>query len=528
VSLAALRTAIAAAGLLAFTQTHAPAQQRFYSPAERTLVGDGGIVHAVAVGPFDVYGATDFGIVVHDAVRERWKTPLPLPIEMLATRPSALAFDPAAGVLWLGTAAGDIFSTSPGFDRWDRVAGARGRVDAIVAWPQDGSVYILAGGEWLRIPGGTFFADRVPVNALPPAVEAEATRLPDDPWFRAARGTIGLDPRNRRWDLTDVAGGRQPGEFWIATDGGGIIRFDTRSVRQAWLRYGLAGTGAGSIAMLDGTVWVGTDGRDVRGGVAWTDPDLATWGQQFRDDGAPAGFVAEIVTFAGAVWFAAQDGLFRLEGVPEPGGRGDWSRSTSADGLASDRVRSLAVARGSLWAGTDRGLTAFDTTGRAIRSPLFTGQRVSRMATRADTLFVATDRGLQSLVVGSPAAAATARPSPAGRSPALRGRVVDVVADDSLMFAITADGIIDVSGEETPVRDAVLDRVGPPFRLALRDGHLWVAGPRGIARRDPQSHIWQAFTVPEDVHAGPVVDVLPVGDFVWAATPAGAVRLRWR
>jgi len=30
------------------------------------------------------------------------------------------------------------------------------------------------------------------------------------------------------------------------------------------------------------------------------------------------------------------------------------------------------------------------------------------------------------------------------------------------------------------------------------------------------------------VPASPVVDVLVDGDHVWAATPAGAIRLRWR
>jgi ligand-binding sensor domain-containing protein len=525
----ALRAAFAVAGLLTLAQSPIVAQQRFWTPEERILVGDGGLVRAVAAGPFDVYGAADFGIVVYDAARNRWKTPLPLPIEMIATRPSALAFDPVGGTLWLGTESGDLFSTAPGFQRWDRASGGlRGRVESIVAWPQDGSVYVFAGGEWVRLPVGSFFPERVPVNALPAGVQAQATRLPDDPWFRAASGTLGLDPRNRRWQLTDVAQGREPGEFWISTDGGGIIRYDTHSGRQDWLRYGLAGPGAGSIAVLDGTVWIGGDGRSVRGGVAWTDRDIATWGQQLREEGAPARFVAEIVSFADATWFGAEDGLFRLSGTPDAWRRGDWTRFTSADGLASDRVRSLAVFAGLLWAGTDLGLTPFGTDGEAVRQPLFAGVRVTRMAVRADTLFIATDAGLQRLVAGNAAAAASAQPVAARRSPRVRGSLADVVADDSLMFVISADGVVDVDGTGAPIRDAVLDRVGSPFRLVLANGRLWVAGPGGIAHRDPATRAWQAFTVPEDVPAGPVVDVVADGEWVWATTMAGAVRLRWQ
>jgi len=234
------------------------------------------------------------------------------------------------------------------------------------------------------------------------------------------------------------------------------------------------------------------------------------------------------VTFAGATWFAAEDGLFRLGTLPAAGARGEWRRITTAGGLASDRVRSVAARSNLLWAGTDRGLTPFDSTGAAIREPLLAGQRVSRIAVRDDTLFIAADRGLFALLVRNRRAAATALPEPVGRFPVLRGRVTDVVADDSLMFVIAGNLIFDVSGTGTPIRDAALDRIGPPVRLAIRDGQLWAAGRRGIARRDPGNHVWQAFTVPEDVHAGPVADVLPDGDHVWAATPAGAVRLRWR
>lgn len=522
------RLLLAAVGFIALCHSPASAQQRFYSLEERVLIGDGGLLHAVAAGPFDVYAAADFGIVVFDGARERWKTPLPLPVEMIGTRPTALAFDPAAGALWLGTAAGDVFTSAPGFDRWDRMSGFRGPIESIVAWPTEGAVYILAGGEWQRINAGSFFPEPVPVNGLPGGVAAAATRLPDDPWFRAARGTLGLDPRNRRWDLLDVAAGRLPGQYWLATAGGGLVRYDSRSGRADWFRFGLATPGAATVAKLDETLWFGSDGRVGEGGVAWSSTDLGAWGQQFRQDGAPGGFVAEAVRFAGATWFASSDGLFRLAAPPGTDRRGDWRRTTTADGLASDRVRSLAVRADLLWAGTDRGLTPFDSTGTAIREAFLTGQRVSRMATRGDTLFIASDRGLLTLVVRNRRAATNALPEPIGRIPVLRGRVTDVVADDSLMFVIAGNAIFDVNGPGTPVRDAVLDRIGAPVRLALRDGQLWAAGPRGIARRDPGTHSWQSFTVPEDVHAGPVSDVLPDGDHVWAATPAGAVRLRWR
>jgi hypothetical protein len=78
------------------------------------------------------------------------------------------------------------------------------------------------------------------------------------------------------------------------------------------------------------------------------------------------------------------------------------------------------------------------------------------------------------------------------------------------------------------LRDPALARIGNAYRLAASAGYLWAAGPGGIAYRDPASGAWTAFTVPADLPAGPAVDVVQVGDDVWAATPAGAIRLRWR
>jgi hypothetical protein len=96
------------------------------------------------------------------------------------------------------------------------------------------------------------------------------------------------------------------------------------------------------------------------------------------------------------------------------------------------------------------------------------------------------------------------------------------------MFAIAGGTVYAADTSSPPVRDPMLSRIGEPYRLSAAEGYLWVAGPGGIAYRDPSSGAWTAFTAPVDLPAGPVVDVLPVGDDVWAATPAGAIRLRWR
>jgi len=173
-------------------------------------------------------------------------------------------------------------------------------------------------------------------------------------------------------------------------------------------------------------------------------------------------------------------------------------------------------------------LTALDSSGAVVRPTLFPGQRVSRVSMHNDTLWIATDRGLWRLVASTRTGATRVEPEPVTVHPAFRSRVNDVLAAGDLVFAI-ADGLLyDIRGSSAPVRDGMLDRIGPALRLAASDGWLWVAGQRGVAYRDPANHTWQALPVPEDVPAGPILDLMPAGNDIWLATPIGAVRMRWR
>jgi ligand-binding sensor domain-containing protein len=411
-----------------------------------------------------------------------------------------------------------VFTTVPGFLQWDRVSVfARGRVEAIVASSRDAAMFIRAGGEWHVVRSGALIADGLPAGGVPAAVLA-AAEAPADPYFRSAMGTLRLDASGYLWTLTDVERGDGAGEYWIATSGGGLQRFDSRTSRREWYRFGLTGTGVASIATLSGRLWFGGDGRGERTGVSRATPDLIEWQQYDATRGAPRGFVAEVTEFGGSTWFAASDGLYRLR--PGAGEAGEWSRLVARSGLPSDRVRSLQVAGGLLWVGTDQGLSAFDTSGHRAVGSLLPGLRISRMGARNDTLFVASETGIWAL------------PLSAGAQTPLRGvlrrPVADLVIDGDDVWLIAGEQLYRSESAGAPERDPALERIGPPFRLALQDGRLWVAGPRGIAHRDPVTGAWEAFTTPADIPAGPVLDVVPTGNDVWAATPLGAVRLRWR
>jgi len=524
---------VAAAAVLAVHACDAPGAQalqaRLWTPDERTLVTDGGRIAALAVSRTQVLAATPDAILVYDVARRAWQAPILVPGPRASTV-TALGVDPVSGEVWVGTSTGELLRGLPGFAAWEGVAApVRGPIERITAYPPESATFVLAGEEWWRIDWASAVATEASAGSVPVAVREEAGRGPDDPFLAAARNSLGLDPQMRRWTITAVARGIEPDEFWVGTDGGGMVRFQSRRNEREWLRFGLVARGAASVARFGDGLWFGGDGRGRHNGVAAASPDLGAWRQHDASQGAPAGFVAEMATDGRRVWFAADGGLFRFD----PGDdRRPWSRFTAADGLPSDRVRSVLHEAGRIWAGTDRGLVAFDTAGRMVAGPYLTGRRVARIALERDTLWIASDDGLRMLAL--PGTAAPRDPGaaavPAGLPAAVaRDRARDVVVGAGI-WALTDAGLFRLygNGPRGPVRDAAIQRIGPPVRLAAADGRLWVAGPQGIAHLDPVTGAWETFTVPADIPAGPVLDVLPDGDEVWVAIPAGALRLRWR
>ncbi len=524
---------LAATALMLIVPGAAAARQaHLWTSDTRTIVTEGGNLTAVAVSRTDVYAATQDAVLVYDVARREWRPPIPVP--GAANAPiTALGVDPTTGDVWVGTRSGELTRGLPGFTSWETIAApVRGAIQRIVPWPNDASTYVLAAGEWWRIEWASSFAESVGAATVPVGVRARATAWPDDPYLAAARSSLGLDAELQRWSITDVARGIEPDEFWIATAGGGLVHFNARRSEREWLRFGLVARGAATVARFGDRLWFGGDGRGRRNGVASATPDLGDWEQYDATQGAPAGFVAEVAFDGRRLWFAAEDGLYRFDPA-RAGDRRAWTRFTSQDGLPSDRARSVLHHRGRIWVGTDQGLVALDTLGRRVAGPLLAGGRTSRIAASGDTLWIASDRGLLTIAVsdsGNPASAPISPVLPGADPAAITGgRILDL-ATGAATWILGQAGIyrLGSDGLRGPVRDANLDRIGPVVRLAADGRDLWVAGRNGIARLDPESGAWEVFTVPADIPSGSVLDVLPEGRDVWAATPAGAVRLRWR
>lgn len=512
----------------------AHAQARLWQQGDRVLVSDFGHVAALATGPRRLFAATPAGVTIYDFAFRRWEPPITVVDGFPAPeRPASLAFERAGNALWMGTESGEIFRFTLGFGQWERAGNAGGGpVRRIFASLRDGAVYANAGsGGWIRLRGGSLFLERVSQAELPQDVleQMRDGDLSQDRWLAAARGTLGLDENLTRWRLTDAVRGERPGEYFIGTDGGGVILYDSRTTQSDWLRYGLPGYGAGAIGAGQGELWFGGDGRDADGGVARADASLQSWRiLRSTTDRAPSRAVSDILVDRDAVWFAAADGLFRLDRRAVPGtGRSEnaWRRITTRDGLPSDESHAIARGDGGLWVGTARGLAFVEDDGGVRDIEALSGSRVRGLFAAPDTLWIASDAGLLVLTTsGIP------EPAPGTAShAALRARVSAVVAAGGDVWAIAGDELYHRGNGSwgTPIRDAAIGRLGRLADLAAEGARVWVAGSGGAATLLLPDGGWTAFGLPGDIPAAPR-RILPAGKDVWLATAAGALRLRWQ
>ncbi|HET9984936.1 MAG TPA: hypothetical protein VFQ38_15160 [Longimicrobiales bacterium] len=544
---------------------------RQWRPEERVLVTRFADAYGLAADLRNLYVATNGGLEVYDFVGRRWAVPVTVEDGFpAAERPTALAYDRFHDDVWMATSTGGIYTYSGAFGQWSRKATSPAApIHRIVMDPGgSGDLYFAAPGGWLRLRQGSLLLEPVGPGQVPPGLgspgSGAAALLQADPYLRSALGTLSLDERGRRWPITAIIGADVPATYWVGTDGGNVARFDSRTMQPEWLRFGVPSFGVASVAADDDALWFGADGRGPGRGVTRASADLQSWRTWEPDlDNAPAGAVSRVLPTAAAVWFGAADGLYRLDRE-----RGRFQRIEESDGLPADAVAALAPAADGVWAGTRRGLALVGDDGRVRAPAVLAGHAVAHLALSGDTLWISSDAGLWVIpaasAAGTPTAPArppaaerdgatadsTARPAPAAATTttagpallptplvapgtenhaALRGRVLAAAPVAGAVWAVTSDALYRFDGANwLVVRDPTLGSIGRPTSLASDDGQLWVAGARGIAHFDPASQIWTSYTVGADLPAGPVWSVLPRGDDVWAATPAGALRLRWR
>ena len=230
----------------------------------------------------------------------------------------------------------------------------------------------------------------------------------------------------------------------------------------------------------EGNPWIGLESHGV---ARWL--GYKSWESWTRAQGLAGNAVGAIQRDSnGSLWVGTDYGLSAMT-------RQGWRTYTRSDGLADDRVHALALgADGSIWAGSGAGgLARLDrTTGRFSRfdrdAGLGNGQIVSLTADREGTLWVGTKGGLYR------ANSADASPRfeqvqlPVDNLQVRCGRIV--LDSKGRLWAPTQDGLIrrlDGSWQRFTRKDGLLD---DDVSLVAEggDGSIWIAytRPLGVTR----------------------------------------------
>jgi ligand-binding sensor domain-containing protein/signal transduction histidine kinase len=405
---------------------------------------------------------------------------------------NALTAD-ASGHMWIG-ASGGLF-VAHGY-RLQPLHADSGSVDFLYS-DHEGMIWAGTARGIMRIaPGSTPSVQLLRRNDT---YLAAAEDREGDLWFGTESGGLAV-LRDRKFSTLTAEDGLTEeyvyalaqsanGDVWVGTRGGGLNVFHNGKFHAISSSQGLAGNVVLSVAAApNGDVWAGTpDGLNlIRNGRV----RVFTTADGLADDFVRSLFVDR----DGALWIGTRHGLSRYRN-----GRFDtWS---VIDGLGSNMVGAMAQGRdGALWIGTLGGLSRFRngqfrtfTTHDGLSSNIVTALRMDRDG----TLWIGTNnRGLNRMRGGHIVAIHSAE---------LPHRILGILEDHSgYIWLSSSSGVYRVSraglnrmadggraaevmrfGVADGMRISECSSGGHPAALRLRDGELWFATLKGIARVNP-------------------------------------------
>ncbi|MFA6579158.1 MAG: Ig-like domain-containing protein, partial [Elusimicrobiota bacterium] len=225
------------------------------------------------------------------------------------------------------------------------------------------SVMSAVGGDSYKASGA--LADGAYVWYINPGKSDEYSYYPPSLWL--------YDPESGEWrghgQIPDSENEWEPWPFWsnapavrMADDGDGLWAA-ARQTRTGWadpgigrldkskgtwttygIQDGLPSADVNDVAVDGNVVWAATD----RGAARW---ERATGHWSVFASTLPGLRVNAVLPAEDAVWFGTEKGLSRWSRL-----NGHWTHYTPADGLANEKVLSLATDENYLWVGTAGGL----------------------------------------------------------------------------------------------------------------------------------------------------------------------------
>jgi len=488
---------------------------------DRVVIGDFARVMAIASSYDRVFVTFSTAVGVWHPLQQRWDVPRTPPRPGMLRDVRLAVIDPADQSLWLTTSTGWIHY-APFSERWEEGL-LPGAPSLIGIDPMDGlgSVWFQIGGRWYRqsrIGGATTPGTPSSSLRIAPTID---DALRDMPQLRTIAPRLLTGPGMEQGRLTAVAPLPDNSGWLLGTTNLGVLRFDRMGATAVPLAHGLRGTAVGAIALLPDGIWVATDAeRRTTAELALLSLDLAT--TTIVDGRPPFGlpFAAARGILPGdrQLWLATDQGVIRY-GLDDQ----RLTRFGEGEGLPDQRVLSLAPFQRRIVAGTMRGLVEITADGEVTRLVERFIEPAYALATRGDTLWVGTPRGLLAWLPGEDG---LAEPEGLRR---LAGSRVPIRG-----LGYVADTLVAMTEEQILWRDPATGAWAPgPWLGALgrltvftvtSDG-IWVGGNGGAGFVTPNSPLLRQLRVPSDI-PGPVTAIASEGSYLWIGTVEGLVRLR--
>lgn len=313
------------------------------------------------------------------------------------------------------------------------------------------------------------------------------------------------------------------GLIWAATDGGVVVWDEpANDYAKFTVEHGLADNEVTAVSVgPDGTIWFGT----TTGGASHFDG--STWHTYTTDDGLPSNTVHDITTAPdGTVWAATEAGVGQFNGRR-------WyihDRTRSLLQLPGSHVRVVAAGRepGTVWVGTDQGVAFYN--GRLWQNYEQVGSHAINdifdlALSNNGIVWAATGGGLKRLIGDRWELFSL----PDGLV-AEEVRTVTAVTDQIIWvsYASAHDGITQLDfSSGTPAATNIALPEGHDF-TAIRAitptaaGHL-ISTDQGVWQRS-SSGDWLALPQPNDLPITNALDIVTMGNELWAAGSGGIGR----
>jgi ligand-binding sensor domain-containing protein len=547
-----------------------------FSDGDWTSYLDSRQVAALDFGHRYIFAATKGGVLVYDAIKNRWEDPQTVGYAIDEAIPLmgavALIYDEETDYLWVCSER-EVF-------RWD-VGGRRWKREARDLWSPGERVVNMGIGSkdiYIEVIPGPVYAQLFVVGSPLPrsgwqsyvrrfsgsrqfggfGMEISDPNLSDDIRWRGLRSKVPLTSEER-FDRIGIGPAGFPdlrlpdgatllptgevqdkylrvfpitdwlvdpwGNFWFSTWGVGLGEADIRSLFTEMFAFGLAGNHVQALLLSARDIWIGGDNEAPLMGITRSSRDLRRW--QVYEPRAERQILSTIVyDFAEtdeSVWVATEEGLLQFDKK-----KANWHRFGVRDGLWSDRIRALAANNSQLWVGTDRGLNLISLPGMTVWRHEHTTLRdvgVLRLRLLADTLYIGTPNGLfRGSVVNREFSYFPLDPG----LMAAPVRDISVVGDE--VWAVTRQGVQVYNSATGQTRswlaDLYLGGDSPTCILASRQA-VWVGTGNGFWRWWRDRNEWIDYGTRDGLVNESVEIIRRDGDDLLIGTADGLTRFFW-